>query len=59
MWINLSRLLTNLRNRRIHPRDVMVFVDDHLVKPRYEHPHSQEPTFEEDEDLYENDSEED
>ncbi|MFC2032431.1 hypothetical protein ACFLUS_03590 [Chloroflexota bacterium] len=60
MWIKLSRLLTLLllRQRGIDPRDVTVFVDDHVIHPRSQRPLREESTFEEEEDLYENDSEE-
>ncbi len=37
-WVNLSRLLAHLRQRRIPLRDVTVFVDGELVDPRYRRP---------------------
>jgi len=58
MWMNLHRLLTLLRQRRIDPRDVTVFIDNHVVDPRYRRPLPGDPTPEETEDLYEGDSEE-
>jgi len=57
-WINLARLLAQLRQRRIDPRDVTVFVDDHVVDPRYRRPLPGDSTPEETEDLYDDDSEE-
>jgi len=53
MWITLHRLLTLLRQRRIDPRDITVFVDDHVINPRYQRPLPEESTFEEDEDMSE------
>ncbi len=58
-WVNLYRLLSNLRQRRVDPRDVAVFVDGHVIDLRYQRPLSEESKFEEDEDLSEDDSEED
>ena len=58
MWMNLHRLLTLLRQRRIDPRDVTVFVDDHVINPRHRRPFPEESTLEEDEDTSEDDSEE-
>ena len=58
MWRNLHRLLALLRQRGIDPRDVTVFIDDHLINPRYRRPLPEESTLEEDEDLYEDNSEE-
>jgi len=57
-WIKLHRLLAQLRQRRIDPRDVTVFVDDHIVDPRYRRSIPEDSTTEDDEDLYEGDSEE-
>ncbi len=57
-WVNLSRLLENLRQRRINPRDITVFVDDELVDPRVRRPLSGNATPEEDE-LSDDDEEED
>ena len=57
MWMNLHRLLALLRQRRIDPRDVTVFIDDHFVNPRYRRPLPEESTFEESEDEPEYDSE--
>ncbi len=59
MWITLHRLLVLLRQRRIDPRDITVFIDDHVINPRYRRPLPEESTFEEDEDLSEDDSEAD
>jgi len=59
MWIKLHRLLTQLRQRRIDPRDITVFVDNHVINPRAQRPLRGESTFEEDENLYEDDAEED
>ena len=58
-WIKLHRLLALLRQRRIDPRDVTVFIDDHVINPRYQLPFPGDSTHEETEDLYEDDSEED
>ena len=58
MWIKLHRLLALLRQRRIDLRDVTVFVDYHVINPRYRRPLPEESTFEEDEDMSEDDSEE-
>ena len=58
-WIKLSRLLTQLRQRRIDPGDITVFVDDHVINPRAQRPLRGESTFEEGEDPYEDDAEED
>ena len=58
-WLNLSRLLTNLRQRRIDPRDVTVFADDGLVDPRYRRPLAEHSTPEEIDDSDDNDFEED
>ncbi|MFC2066781.1 hypothetical protein ACFLUO_07005 [Chloroflexota bacterium] len=57
MWIKLSRLLALLRQRGIDPRDVTVFVDDHVINPRYRRPLPDASSFEE-EDMSEDDSEE-
>lgn len=56
-WMRLHRLLALLRQRRINPRDVTVFVDDHVIYPRYQRPLPDESTFDEDEDVSEDDSE--
>ena len=58
-WIKLHRLLALLRERRIDPRDVTIFVGDHVINPRSQRPLREESTFEEDEDPYEDDAEED
>ncbi len=59
MWMNLHRLLVLLDQRQIATRNVTVFVDDHVIKPRYQRPLPEEATFEEGEDMPEDDSEED
>ncbi len=56
MWMNLHKLLVILRQRGIDPRDVTVFIDDHVINPQYRRPPPEESTL--DEDLYEDDSEE-
>ena len=58
MWIRLNRLLALLRQRGIDPRDVTIFIDNHVINPRYRRPLPEESTLEEDEDLYEDNSEE-
>ena len=58
-WIRLHKLLVLLRQRRIDLRDITVFVDDHVINPQYRRQLQEESSFEEDEDLYEDDSEED
>jgi hypothetical protein len=56
-WVNLSRLLNNLRRRRIHPRDVTVYVDDELLDPGYRRQLWGHSTSEEDEPQYDEDEE--
>ena len=56
MWMNLNRLLTLLCQRGIDPRDVTVFIDDHIINPRHRRPLQEGSTFEEDEDMSEDDS---
>ncbi len=58
-WVNLARLVTNLRQRRIDPRDITVFVDDDFVDPRYRRPLAGRSTPEETDDSYDDDSEDD
>ena len=58
MWIKLHKLIALLRQRGIDPRDVTVFIDDHVINPRYRRPLPEESTLEEDEDISEDDSEE-
>ena len=58
MWITLHRLLPLLRQRGIDPRDVTVFVDNHVINPRYQRPLPEGSTFEEDEDMSEDEPDE-
>ena len=57
MWINLYRLLTNLRRRRIDPRDVTVYVDDELLDPGHQRQQRSHSPYEEDEPAYEENEE--
>ena len=57
-WINLHHLNSLLRQRGIKDRRVTVFVDDHVINPRYQRPLPEEATSE-DNDMPEDDSEED
>ena len=50
-WVNLSRLLAHLRQRRIDPRNVTVYVDDDLLDPRYRRPLSGRSAPEDTDDL--------
>jgi len=56
-WVNLSRLLAHLRQRQMNPREIAVFVDDHVVDPRSQRPLPGDSIPEETEELYEDDSE--
>jgi len=58
-WINLHRLNSLLRQRGIGDRRVTVFIDDHVINPRYRRPLPEEATSENDDDMPEDDSEED
>ena len=58
-WVNLSRFLINLQQRRIPLRDVIVFVDGELVDPRYRRPPVGHSATEETDDSYDDDFEED
>ncbi|MFC2069127.1 hypothetical protein ACFLTP_09020 [Chloroflexota bacterium] len=58
-WVNLSRLLANLRQRRLDPRDIAVFVDEGLVDPSYRRPLAGHLMPEETGDSNEGDWEED
>jgi len=58
-WIRLHRLLALLNQRGINFSDVTVFVDDHVINPRYQQPLPDESAFEEDEGMPEDYSEED
>ncbi len=59
MWVNLARLLTLLRQRRIDLRGIIVFVDDNLVDPRYRRPPAGNSTPEEVDEGCDDDGEED
>ncbi|MFC1982745.1 hypothetical protein ACFLV5_03055 [Chloroflexota bacterium] len=58
-WVKLNRLLALLRQRRIDPRGITIFVDDHLINPRYRRPFQDDADFEEDDELSDDESEED
>ena len=55
--IKLSRLLSQLRQQRIDPRDVVVYVDDGLLDSGYGHKPWSYSIPEENEQLYEDDDE--
>ena len=55
--IKLSRLLSQLRQQRIDPRDVIVYVDDDLLDSGYGHRRWGYAIPEEDEPLYEDNDE--
>ena len=59
MWMNLAKLYNLVLQRRLDPRGIIVFVDDHVIDPRYRRPLPEESTFEEDYDMPEDDSQED
>ena len=58
MWIKLHRLIALLRQRQIDLRDVTVFVDYHVINPRFRHRLPEDSTFGEDEDTSEDEPDE-
>ncbi len=59
MWINLAKLYNLVRQRGVDPRGITVFVDDHVIDPRYRRPLPEGSALEEDNYLSEEDPEED
>ncbi len=58
-WMNLAKLLSHLRQRRIDPRDITVFVDDHIIDPRRRRPLSSDFMPEGEDDTDDDTDEED
>lgn len=56
-WMNLNKLLVQLRQRQIDPQHITIFIDDHIVDPRYQRSLTVEVNPEDTEDSRDEDSE--